>query len=50
MMLNEPPEAATYFLNADNFFVGKRYNIVNKYPFGQRIGYRFKEHWLLYDL
>jgi DEAD/DEAH box helicase domain-containing protein len=36
--------------NADNFFIGKRYNIVNKYPFGQRIGYRFKEQWLLNDL
>lgn len=36
--------------NADNFFKGKRYNIVNKYPFGQRIGYRFKEQWLLNDL
>ena len=33
--------------NADNFFQGRRYNIVNKYPFGQRIGYRFKEQWLL---
>jgi DEAD/DEAH box helicase domain-containing protein len=36
--------------NADNYFKGKRYNIVNKYPFGQRIGYRFKEQWLLNDL
>ncbi|MBU0488560.1 MAG: hypothetical protein KKD31_11490 [Bacteroidetes bacterium] len=35
--------------NADNFFKGKRYNIVNKFPFGQRIGYRFKEQWLLND-
>jgi hypothetical protein len=35
--------------NADNFFRGKRYNIVNKFPFGQRIGYRFKEQWILND-
>ncbi len=35
--------------NADNFFKGKRYNIVNKFPYGQRIGYRFKEQWLLND-
>jgi DEAD/DEAH box helicase domain-containing protein len=35
--------------NGDNFFKGRLYNIVNKFPFGQRIGYRFKEQWLSDD-
>lgn len=35
--------------NADNFFKGRLYNVVNKFPFGQRIGYRFKDQWLLND-
>jgi len=35
--------------NADNFFRGKRYNTVNRFPFGVNIGYRFKEQWILND-
>lgn len=35
--------------NGDKFFVGRRYNVVNKFPFGQRIGYRFKNQWIAND-
>ncbi|MDB5203577.1 MAG: box helicase [Ferruginibacter sp.] len=36
--------------NADNYFKGRRYNILNKFPFGQPGGYRFNQQWLLDDL
>ena len=36
--------------NADNFFTGKLYNTVNRFPFGQRIGYRSQEQWIINDL
>lgn len=35
--------------NGENFFKGRSYNVINKFPFAQSSGYRFNEQWILND-
>jgi DEAD/DEAH box helicase domain-containing protein len=36
--------------NSDRFFVGRLYNTVNVFPYGQNQSHRLREQWLLNDL